>query len=76
MSRIVYGEDNPTVPVLSQVMDAVEAIALAIERRGTVQVVSAWVEGCSCWIESASRLGIALRRKGSRVDRVPRHFGS
>ena len=44
MSRIVHGEDNPTVPVLSQVMDAVEAIALAIERRGTVQVVSAWVE--------------------------------
>ena len=36
MSRIVHGEDNPTVPVLSQVMDAVQAIALAIERRGTV----------------------------------------
>ena len=63
-------------PVLPEVMDAEEAIALAIERRGTVQVVSAWVEGCSCWIESASRLGIALRGKGSRVDRVPRHFGS
>jgi hypothetical protein len=44
MSRIVHGEDNPTVPVLSQVMDAVQTIALAIERGGTVQVASAWVE--------------------------------
>ena len=44
MSPIVHGEDNPTVPVLSQVMDAVQAIALAIERGGTVQVASAWVE--------------------------------
>ena len=44
MSRIVHGEDNPTVPVLSQVMDAVDAIPVAIERRDTGQVVSAWVE--------------------------------
>ena len=44
MSPIVRGEHYPTVPVLSEVMHAVEAMPVAIERRGTVQVVSGWVE--------------------------------
>ena len=41
MSRIVRAVDNPTVPVLSELMNAVDAMPVATERRGTVQVISA-----------------------------------
>ena len=55
MSRIVRGEDNPAVPVLSEVMNAVDAIPDAIERWAIVQVISAWVEWFGSWIESGGR---------------------
>ena len=41
MSRIVRGEDNPTALVMSEVMNAVDAGPVAIERRSTVQFISA-----------------------------------